>query len=226
MTTNGQGLANRIRDLKSAGLSSINISIDSLIPEKYWSITRGGSLADVLAGVRTSLEIGMNPVKINVVVIKGVNDSEIPGFIEWTRYLPLDVRFIELMPIGRLGQGSENRLSSQEILRLHPEFQPVQPRETGQPSQDYIIPGYKGRIGLISPITHKFCSGCNRIRVSHDGRLKLCLGQNQEFDLKPYLDSSRSELARILSDRVFLKPEGHFFDQDFHSYRTMNDIGG
>ena len=139
----------------------------------------GGELAPVLQGIDEAIEAGLLPIKVNAVVIRGRNDDEIDDFIRFAKDRPIDVRFIELMPMGRLGQDESLRVPSDELIAARPYLIPVEPRYKGQPSTDYRIEGYIGRIGFISPISHQFCSDCNRIRVLSDGTIRPCLGQKR-----------------------------------------------
>lgn len=226
MTTNAQGLENRVMDLRRAGLQRLNISLDSLCKERYSKMTRGGHLSDVLAGVEASIACGMKCVKINTVLVRGVNDSEIDDFIQLAKDYPLDVRFIELMPIGRLGEDAGRRITSGEVLESHPELVRIAPRSPNQPSEDYAGEGFRGRVGFISPVSHKFCADCNRVRLTSDGHIRMCLGCNEETDLRAALSQSDDVLRESIRDAIFHKPCSHAFETIFHSQRAMNRIGG
>lgn len=225
MTTNAQGLAARLPELKRAGLKRINISLDSLDSERYSRMTRGGDLQQVFDAVEAAIREEL-PVKINTVLIRGENDSETDDFIRLARDYPVDIRFIELMPIGKLGESEGRRVMNREILERHPELYPAEPRYLSQPSEDYTADGFRGRVGLISPISHRFCKDCNRVRLTSDGKLKMCLGQTQETDLMPYLAGNGEELLEVMRSAIYAKPAEHQFDELFHSNRTMNQIGG
>ena len=225
MTTNAQGLADRMPELKKAGLKRINISLDSLNEERYRRMTRGGELKQVLAGIETALRLDI-PVKINTVLIRGENDTEADDFINLAKEYPIDVRFIELMPIGKMGESGKYRVANRDVLNRHPELYPVEPRYPSQPSEDYTADGFSGRVGFISPISHRFCKNCNRVRLTSDGKLKLCLGRLRETDLLPYIGGDRQELLNIMKNAIYEKPAEHRFDELFHSNRTMNQIGG
>lgn len=226
MTTNAQGLEARISELHRAGLSRLNISLDSLCKERYSKMTRGGRLSDVLTGIDAALSCGMSLIKINTVLVRGVNDGEIDDFISLARDYPVDVRFIELMPIGRLGEDGTRRITSAEVLAAHPELQRLTPRSPCQPSEDYAGERFLGRVGFISPVSHKFCAVCNRIRLTSDGHLRMCLGDNAETDLKPALAKSDAALHAQICEAIGSKPKGHQFEAMFHSLRAMNRIGG
>jgi cyclic pyranopterin phosphate synthase len=226
MTSNGIGLAGRARQLKDAGLQRVNISLDSLDNGKFAAITGGGNLAPVLKGIKAAVAAGLEPVKINVVLMKGINDDEIDPFIELTRENPVEVRFIELMPIGRFGADhSERLLSNTAILDARPWLKEL-PGAPNQTAQRYAVPGYRGRIGLISPISQQFCAGCNRIRLTCDGKLKPCLGDNTELDIAAALRHDPERLAGLIRKTILEKPAGHQFERGFASKRSMAAIGG
>ncbi len=226
MTTNAQQLVGKSKELKEAGLTRLNISMDSLDPDKYRKMT-GGELAPVITSIDEAIEAGLLPLKINAVVIRGQNDDEIDDFIALAKDKPVDVRFIELMPMGRLGQDESLRVSTDEMVATRPYLIPLTPRYLSQPSTDYSIKGYRGRIGFISPISHKFCGDCNRVRVLSDGTLRPCLGDNSEVSLRETLDSGDDEiLLNVIRAAVFGKPVGHNFQDGFAPKRDMSKIGG
>lgn len=227
MTTNGLRLFTFADDLKKAGLHRLNISLDSLDPKRFEEITGGGKLETVLAGIDHALAIGLTPIKINTVLIRGINDDEIDGLIDLARNRPVDIRFIELMPIGKFGASNQDKiLSSDEILAKHPLLKPIQRVEPGAPAEYYEIEGYQGRIGFISPISHEFCDDCNRIRVTADGKIRPCLGHNGEIDIKPFFPLDDDTFDKTIAEIIFHKPRGHNFNTTFNSKRTMNRIGG
>lgn len=226
MTTNAHGLSRRVRALREAGLLRVNISLDSLNPERYARITGGGDIEEVLKGIDLSVQCGLNPVKLNIVLIRGVNDCEVDDFIALAKDRPVEVRFIELMPIGKLGETPSNAVSNAELIAQRPWLVKIPSAYESQPSQDYTIEGYAGKIGFISPMSHKFCHRCNRVRVTSDGMLKPCLGVNGELSLLDALKSDDEQLRNVLRDGIYRKPEGHSFDKGFHSERGMSRIGG
>jgi GTP 3',8-cyclase len=227
MTTNGIGLAERAEQLKSAGLKRVNISIDSLENDKFAWITGGGNLACVLKGIHSVVRTGLTPVHLNVVVIKGINDNEIDRFVELTRDNPVDVRFIELMPIGDFGRNyTDHVVFNRDIIAARPELQAVQDDSGKQPAKYYRMSGYCGQIGFISPLSHKFCAFCNRIRLTCEGTLKPCLGDNQEIDLVPVLRHEPEKLEWYIQKAIFRKPASHHFEQSYVSKRNMAAIGG
>lgn len=227
MTTNGIGLYEMADDLKAAGLMRLNISLDSLDAARFTHITGGGKLEHVLKGIDKAISIGLAPIKLNVVLIKGINDLEIDALMGLTQNSPLDVRFIELMPIGRFGEDNSDKVISLiDVLAAHPGLEPCQDCEESQPARYYRIPGYQGRIGFISPMSHKFCHCCNRVRLTCDGKLKPCLGDNGEVSVVEILRHQPERLQEVLTSIIYNKPEGHNFDRDFRSLRPMQGIGG
>ncbi len=226
MTTNGLHLAEMAEPLKEAGLKRVNISIDSLNSDKFSEITGGGNLKRVLNGLEAAIKTGLSPVKINVVLIKGVNDGEIDDFIGLTKEYPIDIRFIELMPLGSFSTEYFNRIIySAEIIGVRPRLQKISDNGK-QVAEYYQIFGYKGRIGFISPMSHKFCGTCNRVRITCDGKLKLCLGNNNEINILPVLRNEPAKLSGFLQKTILKKPFEHHLDCGFVSNRTMAAIGG
>jgi cyclic pyranopterin phosphate synthase len=228
ITTNGVFLAEMAKELKNAGLKGINISLDTLERKKFEKITGEDKLTDVLAGIDAAMEAGISPVKINTIVIKGLNDMEIEGFIRLAKLYPIDVRFIELMPIGAFGEKNRDKIEyNSEILRKYPCLHLTDcGREFSDgPARYYTAEGFRGRIGFISPMSHKFCKNCNRIRLTYDGRLKPCLGENGETDITGLIGSP-TELKKAMEKIIFNKPNEHHFESEFSSVRNMSEIGG
>lgn len=228
MTTNGLLLKKYGKDLKEAGLNRVNISIDSLDPDKYRRITRGGEVIQVLEGIEEALKLGLKPIKLNTVIVGGENEEDIPKLMNLTKIYPIDVRFIELMPIGQASNWSkEHFISNEEVRSLVPELIP-QSHEIGSPAQYYKLPEGKGRVGFIDPISSHFCSECNRLRVTFDGKLKPCLHSSQEIDLLPALREKKGSLKELLAEAVSSKPEKHHLDNvDYQGItRNMSQIGG
>ncbi|MDR3312240.1 MAG: GTP 3',8-cyclase MoaA [Spirochaetaceae bacterium] len=226
MTTNGQLLAYRAAGLKRAGLMRINISLDSLRADRYRDITGGGNVSQVLTGIDAALTCGLTPVKLNCVVIRGVNDNEINDFIALAREQALTVRFIELMPLGGIRDDSR-RVSTEEILISHGGgLVEIPPAYSGQPAREYTGPGFRGAVGFISAMSRRFCTECNRIRVTSDGKLRPCLGDNREIDLRESLSQGEDALREAIRIGVYRKPGGHHFSGAFESPRKMNRIGG
>ncbi|HWR23115.1 MAG TPA: GTP 3',8-cyclase MoaA [Feifaniaceae bacterium] len=226
LTTNGQLLPGRARALKEAGLTRVNISMDSLDADRYRAITGGGELAPVLIGMQEAIEAGLAPLKVNAVLMRGINDGEIDAFINLAKERPIDVRFIELMPMGK-GDVSR-RVTGDEIIKTRPWLTAIPPRYAGQPAADYVVQGHQGRVGFISPLSHRFCGFCNRVRVMSDGMLRLCLGVDAEVSLVEALaQKDDAMLADVIREAVYQKPPTHRFDDDgFHSEKDMSRIGG
>ena len=222
MTTNGVLLPRFAKELKEAGLTRLNVSLDTLDPAKYAAITRVGRLEDVLAGLDAAAEAGFTGTKINAVLMGGVNEDELARLVELTRERELELRFIELMPIGECAGWDRSRfIPGETVLRAVPALESV-----GQSGVAllYRVPGWKGRVGLIDPISHRFCDQCNRIRITADGKIKPCLHSAGEFDLKG-LD--RAGMREVLRRAIGSKPGRHSLaEQGSESARNMNEIGG
>jgi cyclic pyranopterin phosphate synthase len=225
LTTNAMMLAGLAKGLKKTGLERVNISLDSLKPEVFRQLT-GGELSTVLAGIDAAIEAGLTPVKINVVLIRGVNDDEVDDFIALTKNRDLDVRFIEYMPIGGNTSSPRIPVDNRDIIRARPYLLPQPARQEGQPSADYSVPEHQGRVGFISAISHQFCDTCNRIRITGDGKLRLCLGHEDEVDLVPALKTNDQALADVIRQAIYRKPRGHNFSEKPVQDRNMRRIGG
>lgn len=227
MTTNGILLPKYAKALKKAGLMRVNISLDTFDPQKYHQITRWGQLEEVLAGIDAAREAGMRPIKINTVLIKGFNNDEIETFVNFARDHEVDVRFIELMPLGESSGFAENRyLSNDEVLKRVPALEPVIEVNQSGPAEYYRLPGAKGRVGLINPISKHFCKQCNRIRVTADGKIKPCLHSDREIDLVALHNAGKS-YEEILMLAIGEKPEQHHINENEKQLlRNMNEIGG
>jgi cyclic pyranopterin phosphate synthase len=226
ITTNGLLLEEMAVDLKKAGLKRINISLDSLVPEKFFEMTRGGDLSKVLRGIELAEKIGLGPIKLNVVLINGFNDDEIENFVDLTRDRNIEVRFIELMPIGEVANWSlDHFISNEEILRKVPQLQKVNKENISSPATYYKLPNSKGKIGLISPITCNFCENCNRIRVTSQGYLKHCLHSNEEFDLKAVI-SNKDSIKDLIKQATLSKKLRHQLEEGNYISRNMVQVGG
>ena len=226
ITTNGIGLNEIAYELKRSGLKSVNISLDSLKSYKYKSITRGGNLTDVLKSINRCLELGIK-VKINCVVIKRFNDDEVYDFIEMANYYPIDVRFIELMPLGEGEYFYENGyFNISNFINDIDELYKIED-EKGSTARLYQAKYAKGRIGIITPISCQFCNTCNRIRITSDGKIKLCLHSNEETDIRYYLNKPMI-FKEVLKEIILKKPDKHNLLESNSSdtYRQMYEIGG
>ena len=223
MTTNGILLGRYANELKEAGVRRVNVSLDTLQAEKYQFITGGGNLQEALHGIQAAFAAGLTPVKINTVLMGGFNDDEILNFVELTRKTPVELRFIELMPMGGTF-GKEAYLPGDVVLERVPELREVP--ENGGVARLYRLPDGQGRIGLISPLSRHFCGSCNRLRLTSEGKLKPCLHSNQEILVR---GKHGEELINVLRQAIWSKPKMHgTLDAEHMSEagRTMNTIGG
>lgn len=223
VTTNGILLKKYAQGLKEAGVRRVNVSLDTLRPERYRAITGGGHLEEALAGLREAFQVGLTPVKVNTVLIGGFNQDEIQDFVELTREAPLEVRFIELMPMGG-AFGKNAYLPGDTVLKRVPELRPLP--EKGGVARLYQLPGARGRVGLISPLSQHFCGECNRLRLTSEGVLKPCLHSHQEIQVRGKHGEALREALRLA---VMSKPPMHgALDAEHLSEagRSMNTIGG
>ncbi len=230
MTTNGLMLAKLAARLKQAGLCRVNVSLDSLVPEKFSSITRGDGLQAVLDGINAARQAGLNPVKINFVVMAGINDDEIPAFAGKTISDGWHVRFIERMPFT--GEGAAGKFMPMSDIRQRLEqidrLEPCVVNGNG-PAKYFRFPGAGGTIGFITPVSDHFCFHCNRLRLTADGKLRPCLLSPREIDLRQALrqGASRAELKRLIEAAVAEKPAGHSMTPDCATLnRPFSQIGG
>ena len=225
MTTNGILLPALALPLREAGVTRLNISLDTLDRDKYFYITRGGALDDAWAGIEAALSAGFQKVKLNAVLIGGFNDNEIAALAELTKRYPLDVRFIEMMPMYNSGDFDETAfLPCEKVLEVLPELAAVEP--DGGVAQLYQLPGAMGRVGLIRPVNAHFCGSCNRIRLTADGKIKPCLHSAEEYNIKG-LDFTG--MRSVMEQAIQRKPEWHgemSFKKRSHAGRNMNQIGG
>jgi GTP 3',8-cyclase len=230
MTTNGVLLRQHADSLKAAGLDRVNISLDSLDRERYGQITRHDRILDVLDGIAAAKESGLDPVKINMVVIKGVNDDEVIGLARRTIEDGWNVRFIEQMPIGE-GKKLSFVPTSEVMERLHTlgELEPCLPKRGNGPAKYFRFNGAPGTIGFISPISEHICFKCNRMRLTVDGKLRPCLMSDDEVGLRESLRSGASieELKGLIQQAVARKPKGHRLNEGISPVgRTMSQVGG
>ena len=225
ITTNGTRLPELARPLREAGVRRLNISLDTLSEEKYRYITRIGSLNQAIDGIEAALDAGYDKLKLNAVLIGGFNDDEIAPLAGLTRRWPVDVRFIELMPMYDSGDfGPEAFIPCERVLQALPELEKESP--DGGVARLYRLPGAQGRIGLISPLSSHFCAACNRIRLTADGKLKPCLHGKAEFSIKG-LD--RDGMREQFRTAMLSKPEWHgelSYQSRSQAGRNMNTIGG
>ena len=225
LTTNGIFLPKLAEPLKAAGVKRINLSLDTLDPEKYAYITRKGTLDEFRAGLHAALDAGFEKVKINAVLIGGFNDGEIPQLAELTRKYPVDMRFIEMMPMYDSGDFKDAAfVPNARVLEMLPDAVPV--AHDGGVAKLYRLPGAQGNIGLISPLNAHFCGTCNRVRLTADGKIKPCLHAPDEYSLKG-LDFEG--MKKVLEEAIWNKPQWHGDLDAAHrsqAGRNMNQIGG
>ncbi|SFH88313.1 GTP 3',8-cyclase MoaA [Modicisalibacter xianhensis] len=235
MTTNGSGLVRHADALRRGGLSRLNVSLDTLDPARFRSLTRTGDLGRVIDGIRAAREAGFTRIKLNAVILKGRNDDEVPALVEFARRERLDISFIEEMPLGQVTEHDRAATfcSSDDVRALIERHHALLPstESTLGPSRYYRMADSDTRIGFISPHSHNFCSTCNRVRVTAEGRLLLCLGNEHSLDLRSVMrrhpgDGERLKAAIV--DAMRLKPERHHFttDGDVQVVRFMNMTGG
>lgn len=220
LTTNGVALPRLAGPLREAGVDRLNVSLDTLRPDRFAWMTRVGRLEDVFRGLEAAAKAGFTGTKLNVVLMKDFNDDEIPDFVNLARRYPLEVRFIELMPIGE-GQNAQF-LPAQAVLDACPDLRPA---EASGVARRYRLPDGQGLVGLIEPMSHRFCGDCDRIRVTADGKLKPCLHSDQEIPLRGLHGEA---LRRAIAAGIAAKPERHHMNETGRSEagRNMHQIGG
>jgi len=235
LTTNGSQLPLFARDLRAAGVSRVNISLDSLDPERFRRITRTGDLRRVLAGIDAALAAGFERVKLNSVILKNRNHDEVVNLVRFAAERGMDISFIEEMPLGAISDHdrAEAYYSSDLIRReLEQAFTLIPTTEsTGGPSRYFRLADSGTRVGFISPHSHNFCGDCNRVRLTCEGRLLLCLGQEHSVDLRRIVRSHPGDIDRLkgaIVDAMQIKPKGHEFDLAAKPviFRHMNVTGG
>lgn len=226
LTTNGLLLAGYAADLRRAGLDRVNVSIDSLHPDRYAEITRGGSLQDALAGLSAAFAVGFAPVKVNVVLLPGVLD-EVEAFAELTRDREVHVRFIEYMPVDRRGGAERQLVPAADVLERLRQVYDLRPSRGPYghgPASYWRVDSFAGTIGFIAGVSNHFCETCNRLRLTADGRLRTCLFSGQEVFLRPLLDRP-VELRAAITAALQAK----CYDRRLESLandRYMSQIGG
>lgn len=232
LSTNAVRLDKYAVALKTAGVRRVNVSLDSLNPERFAQITGGGKLHKVLRGLEAAREAGLAPVKINMVAMGGVNDDEIEAMVAFCAERDFTLRLIETMPMGDTGRNATGQYLNLQTVRerlterfdLIPDLQPG-----GGPARYYRVTGSKTTIGFITPISQHFCETCNRVRLAVDGTLYLCLGQDNSYELRPMLraGASDAELEAAIRSAIGLKPERHEFrEKPEKVIRFMSMTGG
>lgn len=224
ITTNGILLEEKIKDLKKAGLMGINVSLDTLDENIFTKITRGGDIKKVIVGIKKSISLGLK-VKINSVILKEINENSILPLAELTKSNKIDVRYIELMPIG---EGKKYQgLNNNEILKkIKNKFELEKYFEINGVTEYHKLKDSQGRIGFISPINNCFCKECNKIRITSSGEIKRCLNEEGRINLKNI--KTENEIKELLKNEIKNKPEKHLFGEkkEFIEKKNMNEIGG
>ena len=234
LSTNALLLEEMLEPLVAAGLRRVNISLDTLRPDRFLALARRPGLDRVLAGIDAALAAGLAPLKLNCVVMRGANDDELADFAELTREREIYVRFIEVMPVAEnLELQRESYVSADEILARLSDgtgLSPVPGPGGNGPARYFAFPGAKGAVGVISPLSHDYCERCNRVRLTAHGRLRLCLFGNQEIDLRALVraGATRDELAAALGGAMLIKPERHHLrlGEQASRMRAFSEIGG
>ena len=224
ITTNGTTLKHDALTLKKAGIKHINISLDTLDDEDYNTLT-GGSLKSALDGLESALDAGFETTRINAVLMRGISEKQIESLAKFTLKHNVDVRFIELMPIGGCAKWSkEYLLKADKVLEIMPELK-ISTQATNAPAKYYKLPDAKGRVGIITPMSCNFCSDCNRIRITADGKIKPCLHSDIEVNLTDVLHNY-DLLRKRIKYAVNIKPERHYLNENQFIMRNMSQIGG
>jgi len=234
MTTNGLKLKRLAQPLKDAGMARVNISIDSLDPAKFKRITRWGNVEDVLAGIKASEEAGLLPIKLNAVVIRGFNEDDVVPLAALTLEHDWQFRFIEVMPFADVADFQQSHIvTTAEMMEMIEaklgKLTPANDGELDGEARLYRLPNSKGTVGFISPVTLPFCASCNRVRLTADGMLRLCLLKDGELDLKTPLrnGATRDDLIDLMSKAIYRKPWGHDLSHGvIPMNRIMSEIGG
>ncbi|MCK6578318.1 MAG: GTP 3',8-cyclase MoaA [Anaerolineae bacterium] len=234
MTTNGVLLEDLAEPLARAGLTRVNVSVDTLDPARFRRITRWGSLDKVWAGIEAAERAGLTPVKLNVVVVRGFNEGDVTDLAKLTLDHDWQVRFIEMMPFGEVAKFAKEQIVTDEAIRarIADAYLPLELLDDGRLDGEarlYRFPGAKGAVGFISSVTQPFCASCNRARLTADGVLRLCLLRDREVDLLTPLraGASEDELRQIILDNIWWKPWGHDLAHDVIPLnRVMSQIGG
>ncbi len=236
MTSNGSQLPRLAGELKEAGLNRLNISLDSLDAKRFKDLTRTGDLAAVLEGIQAAKAQKFTHIKLNAVILKGRNEDEILDLISYIRQHELDISFIEEMPLGQISEHDREQtfMSSDEIRDLiqpHYKIEKIDANSGGPSEYWRFMDGHNSRVGFISPHSHNFCGSCNRVRLTAEGKLLLCLGNEHSVDLRAIVRESPGDLEPVkqaIRDAMLIKPERHYFNlaQEVKILRFMNTTGG
>lgn len=225
ITTNGINLGPMAVELKKAGVNAVNISLDTTDPVQFIALTGANKLDKVFYGIEECERVGLTPIRLNAVLIRGQNDNQAEKLIEIARDRNIDVRFIELMPFSDEGENESLIVKGEEILARFPFLKKAHAEKEKSVAQYYVADNFKGRVGFINPVSDKFCSKCNRIRLLSDGKLKPCLGSDTVFDLMKYIDDEEKLLKQI-EKAILSKPTEHKFSCGYGNSHGMNTIGG
>jgi len=235
LTTNGSHLADSGHALRNAGVNSVNISLDSLQSDRFKTITRIGDLDTVLRGIDRAIECGFERIRLNAVILDGLNRDEVVPLTQYALDKNIHIAFIEEMPLGQVNVGGKplayvSSDALQKELAEHFSLLPMTASDTAGPARDFLIAGSQTQVGFISPHSHNFCAQCNRLRISAEGRLLMCLGNEESIDLRGLLraGSTDQEIKTTIIDSLSIKPERHVFDQpeEPQIVRFMNATGG
>ena len=229
LTTNGILLEKYAEELKKAGITAINISLDTTDREQFREITGYDGLYKVFEGIDECERVGLSPIRLNAVLTKGRNEDQAESLISIAKERKIDVRFIELMPFSTDGENEELIVKGEEILKSFPHLKPcVKDGTTGfekSVAKYYTAENFKGRVGFITPVSNRFCSECNRIRLLSDGKIKPCLGNNAVYDVMDFIDNGirlKEEIEKI----IMSKPREHSFSCGYGNHHGLNLIGG
>lgn len=228
LTTNGIRLKELAPSLKDAGVTAVNISLDTTDAEQYKKLTGYDGLSKVFDGINECEKVGLSPIRLNAVLIKGQNDSSAESLINIAKERKIDVRFIELMPFSDEGENENLIIKGEDILKQFPFLKPISSDKTDfekSVAKYYEADNFKGRIGFITPISDKFCSNCNRIRLLSDGKVKVCLGNEEVIDLMDVIDNEELLRERV-REAILSKPMEHKFSCGYGKNHGLNKIGG
>ena len=228
LTTNGIRLKELAKPLKEAGVTAVNISLDTTDEKQYKELTGFDGLQKVFEGIKECESVGLSPIRLNAVLIKGQNDSQAESLINIAKDRKIDVRFIELMPFSDEGENENLVIKGEDILKQFPFLKAVPSDKTDfekSVARYYEAEGFKGRIGFITPISDKFCSECNRIRLLSDGKVKVCLGNDEVIDLMDVIDDEELLRERV-KEAILSKPMEHKFNCGYGKNHGLNKIGG
>lgn len=222
ITTNGSLLPDMAIDLKNAGVDRLNISLDTLNPDTFRRITRTGTIDQTLNGIKAAIDAGFDNLKINTVLLGGINDTDVFEFLRMTEKTPVQVRFIELMPLGVVKDWTENRFITVDFIENY--LRNAALIKVDGVARVYQLPNHRGTIGLIAPISNRFCASCNKIRITADGKLKSCLHSEGESNLRGL---HGDDLTKAIEQGILTKPlQHHLNDEGTATARNMNEIGG